>query len=75
MFRSSLKISILFFFLLISFNTFLRAEIVSKILIEGNNRISPETIKMFSGVSEKEDLSESDLNQVLKTYTNLTFLN
>ena len=66
MFRSSLKISILFFFLLISFNTFLRAEIVSKILIEGNNRISPETIKMFSGVSEKEDLSESDLNQVLK---------
>ena len=39
-----------------SFNTFLRAEIVSKILIEGNNRISPETVKMFSGVSEKDDL-------------------
>ena len=73
MFRSSLKISILFFFLLISFNTFLRAEIVSKIIIEGNNRISPETIKMFSGVSEKEDLSESDLNQVLKNLYDSNF--
>ena len=73
MFKSSLKISILFFFLLISFNTFLRAEIVSKILIEGNNRISPETIKMFSGVSEKEDLSESDLNQVLKNLYDSNF--
>ena len=73
MFRSSLKISILFFFLLISFNTFLRAETVSKILIEGNNRISPETIKMFSGVSEKEDLSENDLNQVLKNLYDSNF--
>ena len=73
MFKSSLKISILFFFLLISFNTFLRAEIVSKITIEGNNRISPETIKMFSGVSEKEDLSESDLNQVLKNLYDSNF--
>ena len=73
MFRSSLKITILFFFLLISVNTFLKAEIVSKITIEGNNRISPETIKMFSGVSEKDNLSESDLNQVLKNLYDSNF--
>ena len=73
MFRSTLKITILFFFLLISFNTFLKAEIVSKIIVEGNNRISPETIKMFSGVSEKDDLSESDLNQVLKNLYDSNF--
>jgi len=73
MFRSSLKITILFFSLLLSFNTFLKAEIVSKITIEGNNRISPETIKMFSGVSEKDDLSESDLNQVLKNLYDSNF--
>ena len=73
MFRSSLKITILFFFLLMTFNTFLRAEIVSKIKIEGNNRISPETIKMFSGVSEKDDLSDSDLNQVLKSLYDSNF--
>jgi len=73
MFRSSLKITVLFFFLLISLSTFLKAEIVSKITIEGNNRISPETIKMFSGVSEKDDLSESDLNQVLKNLYDSNF--
>ena len=58
--KSSFKIIILFFFLLISFSTLLKAEIVSKITIEGNNRISPETIKMFSGVSEKDDLSSKE---------------
>ena len=73
MFKSSLKITILFFFLLVSSNTFLKAEIVSKITIEGNNRISQETIKMFSGVSEKDDLSDSDLNQVLKNLYDSNF--
>ena len=56
-----------------SFNTFLKAEIVSKIIIEGNNRISSETVKMFSGVSEKDDLIENDLNQVLKNLYDSNF--
>ena len=73
MFKSSSKITILFFFLLTSLNTFLKAEIVSSILIEGNDRISTETIKMFSGVSEKDDLSENDLNQVLKNLYDSNF--
>ena len=73
MFKSTLKITILFLFLLTSFNTFLKAEIVSKILIEGNNRISPETIKMFSGVSKNDDLSENDLNLILKNLYDSNF--
>jgi len=44
----------------------LKAETVNKIIVEGNNRVSPETIIMFSGVSIKDDLSENNLNQVLK---------
>ena len=73
MFKSTLKITILFLFLLTSFNTFLKAEIVSKILIEGNNRISPETIKMFSGVSKNDDLSDNDLNLILKNLYDYNF--
>jgi outer membrane protein insertion porin family len=73
MFKSTLKITILFLFLLTSFNTFLKAEIVSKILIEGNNRISPETIKMFSGVSKNDDLSDNDLNLILKNLYDSNF--
>ena len=44
----------------------LKAEAVNKIIVEGNNRVSPETIIMFSGVSINDDLSENNLNQALK---------
>ena len=73
MFKSTLKITILFLFLLTSFISFLKAEIVSKISIEGNNRISTETIKMFSGVSKNDDLSDNDLNLILKNLYDSNF--
>ena len=44
----------------------LKAETVNKIIVEGNNRVSSETVVMFSGVSINDDLSENNLNQVLK---------
>ena len=55
----------LIFFFLIS-NLVVKAEIINKINVEGNQRISAETIKMFTGISINEDLSESDLNEILK---------
>ena len=66
MFKSIYKIN---FFLIIFFFIFihtLRAEIVKEINIKGNQRISTETINMFTGVSINEDLSENDLNKILK---------
>ena len=44
----------------------LKAETVNKIIVEGNDRVSSETVIMFSGVSVNDDLSENNLNQVLK---------
>ena len=44
----------------------LKAETINKIIVEGNDRVSPETVIMFSGISVNDDLSENDLNQVLK---------
>ena len=44
----------------------LKAETVNQIIVEGNDRVSPETVIMFSGVSVNDDLSENNLNQVLK---------
>jgi len=51
--------------LILSINN-LKAETINKIIVEGNDRISPETVIMFSGVSVNDDLSENNLNQVLK---------
>ena len=66
MLKKIFKTNLLIFIFLFSLNSILKAEIVNKIEIQGNIRISDETIKMFSGVSLKDDVSENDLNQVLK---------
>ena len=60
------KIKVIFLFLFILLSSNLRAEIINKINIEGNNRISSETIIMFSGAKINEDLNANDLNQILK---------
>ena len=73
MFKLISRINILvifFYFVLISP---LKAEIIKEINIEGNQRISPETIKMFTGVSINDDLSDNDLNQILKKLYDTTF--
>ena len=66
MFKSVYKINLFLVFFFSLFIQTLRAEIVKEINIEGNQRISTETIKMFADVSINEDLSENDLNEILK---------
>ena len=60
------KTKILFLFLFILLNSNLRAEIINEIKVEGNKRISPETIIMFSGAKINQDLNDNDLNKLLK---------
>ena len=50
MFRIINKIKLLLIFIFFIFTSVLRAEIIDVINIEGNQRISSETIKMFSSV-------------------------
>ena len=73
MFKSIYKISLfLIFFYFLTIHV-LRAEIVEKINVEGNQRISSDTIKMFSGVSVNDNLFEDDLNRILKKLYNTNF--
>jgi len=46
--------------------TSLQAEIVKSIVIEGNKRVSTETIKIYGGIKINKDYSNKDLNNVLK---------
>ena len=56
------KILFLYLFLLdISY-----AEIVKEIKVNGNNRISNDTIEMFSSISINDDLKPQDINIMLK---------
>jgi len=48
-------------------------EIVEKIEITGNNRISNETILMFSKVSTGQEINNNKINQILKDLYNSKF--
>ncbi len=47
-------------------STISKAEMVSKIKIEGNKRVSDETIKIYGNIDLDKDYSEKDLDRVLK---------
>ena len=58
-----------FFFIIIFtilFTNNLYSELINKITIQGNNRISDETIKLFGGIEINKDYSDNDLNNILK---------
>ena len=53
--------------------THLSAEIVKEIVVNGNQRVNSETIKIFGEVSVNDDLSNNDLNDILKKLYNTNF--
>ena len=58
---------IIFFLLFgLSFFTCLQAEVVDDIIVDGNNRVNTETIKMFSNIKIGDDVSNEILNNSLK---------
>ena len=59
-----IKIFSLLYFIL-GFNN-LYAEIYDEIKVNGNERLSVETIVMFSGLNIKEDITNDDLNSSIK---------
>ena len=67
------KINFLLVFFSFIFGSVLKAETIEEINVDGNQRISIETIKMFAGVSINDDLSENDLNEILKKLYNTNF--
>ena len=54
------------FFVLFGSNNFVLAEIVKNIDVKGNERISSETILMFSDVSINDDVDNQKINEILK---------
>ena len=66
MFKSCLKLSLTYFFVLFLFSSNANSVILTNINVDGNDRISNETIQMFTNVKIGDDLSEKDLNNILK---------
>ena len=58
---------------IVTFTSFLHAEIVNKVVISGNKRVSEETIKIYGEIETNKDFSEKDLNKVLKNLNSTDF--
>jgi outer membrane protein insertion porin family len=73
MLKAQLKILILniLFFACFFLNT--TAEIIKKIDIIGNERVSNETIKVFINITEGTDIKKNDLNVILKSLYETNF--
>jgi len=73
MLKQIYKTSLILTFSFFIFSSLLKAEIIQSINVEGNKRISQETIIMFADVSINDELSEKDLNEILKKLYNTNF--
>ena len=63
--KSLLKLILVVFLFFVANLNLLYADIVEKIEIIGNERISDETIKLFSKISLNQNVEENDLNEIL----------
>ena len=64
---------ILFFIFFIAFTNLANSEIINNIQINGNKRISDETVKIYGGVENNKNYSETDLNKILQSIYSTNF--
>ena len=69
-FNINIALSLLIFFSIYSFSL---AEIVKKIEINGNERVSSQSIEMFSKINVGDDIKKDDLNKILKNVYDSNF--
>ncbi len=62
-----------FIFVFIIFSFQLKADVVKNIIVDGNKRVSSETIKLFSEIEINQNLNINDLNEVIKKLYNTNF--
>ena len=73
---NKIKIFLLSFLLnLLVFSSYSFSEIIKKIEIKGNNRISNETILMFSKIDAGQSVNNNKINQILKDIYSSNFFN
>ena len=70
-FRKICGFVLFFFILFVNGNSF--SEVVQKIEIKGNERISQETIIVFGDISLGKDYSISDVNSLIKKLYDTSF--
>ncbi len=63
----------IFIFIYTIFLSFSKAEVIKNIQIEGNKRVSKETIKLYGDIKLNKNYSEIDLNDILNNLYSTNF--
>ncbi len=69
----SLKNKLLAVLIILLSTNFSSAEVVKKIIIDGNERVNTETVKIFGKVKVGDNLDKKDLNKILKNLYETNF--
>ena len=64
---------IISFFIFFFYINFLKAEVIKKIEVIGNKRVSDETIKLYGDINLNKDYQEREINKILTNLYSTNF--
>ena len=68
-----LRITKILFILLLTISSVKANEVINKIVINGNQRISEETIKIYGEIDKNQKINESKINLIIKNLYSTNF--
>ena len=68
-------IRILLILCLLAISSLTKAEVINNLVINGNKRVSDETIKIYGEIELNKDIEESDINKIIKNLYSTIFFN
>ena len=73
MINTTMKLAIFTISIFLLLTSLLVAKPIDELIIKGNERISSETIKVFSGFNKGDDVNQNDLNDIIKSLYETNF--
>ena len=73
MINTTMKLIIFTINIFLLLTSLLVAKPIDELIIKGNERISSETIKVFSGYNKGDDINQNDLNDIIKSLYETNF--
>ena len=68
-------IRILLILCLLAISSLTKAEVINNLVINGNKRVSDETIKIYGEIELNKDIEESDINKIINNLYSTNFFN
>ena len=68
-------IRILLIICLLAISSLTKAEVINNLVINGNKRVSDETIKIYGEIELNKDIEESDINKIINNLYSTNFFN